>query len=225
MRWSRSAPNFEKMSLRSGRDVLMECRVQTIESSDRAAFSEALRGPKAGRVATATSFVLSICAASFGAGCASGSRFSPNVPQSPTGVQRERLIPGSWDKVVALRPASRVVVTLISGERLEGAFRNLGPGDLNLIDSAGRDFSVVRSNIRQIVARGERDGLTNGALIGAGIGLGTAAIILAVIASGEGYVLASVKWGAPLLMSAVGGVVGIFVDRAHRDDQVVYVGA
>jgi hypothetical protein len=200
--------------------------VQTIESSDRAAFSEALRGPKAGRVATATSFVLSICAASFGAGCASGGRLSSNVSLSPTGVQREKLIPGSWDKVVALRPASRVVVTLISGERLEGAFKNLGPGDLDLTDSAaGRDFRVVRSNIRKIVARGERDGLTNGALLGAGIGLGTAAIILAVIASGDGYVLASAKWGAPLLMSAVGGVVGVFVDRAHRDDQVVYVGA
>ena len=200
--------------------------MQTIESNDRAAFGEALlRLHKAGRVATVTSFVLSICAASFGAGCASAGRLSPNVSQSPTGGQRAGLIPGSWDKVVALRPGSRVVVTLISGERLEGALRNLGPGDLDLIDSAGRDFSVVRSNIRQIVARGEPDGLTNGALIGAGIGLGTAAIILAAAASGEGYLLASAKWGAPLLMSAAGGVVGIFVDRAHRDDQVVYVGA
>lgn len=112
---------------------------------------------------------------------------------------------------------------MIDGERLEGAFRTLSPGDLGLTDSAGRDFDVARSNIRQIVARGERDGLIDGALIGAGIGLGTAATILAVAASGDGYVLASAKWGAPLLLSAVGGVIGVFVDRAHRDDQVVYV--
>jgi hypothetical protein len=125
---------------------------------------------------------------------------------------------------VVLRPGSRVVVTLIDGERLEGAFRTLSPGDLGLTDSAGQDFGVARSNIRQIVAQGERDDLINGALIGAGIGLGTAATILAVIASGDGYVLASAKWGAPLLLSAVGGVIGIFVDRAHRGDQVVYVG-
>ena len=63
----------------------------------------------------------------------------------------------------------------------------------------------------------------NGALIGAGIGFGTAAIILAVDASGDGYVLASAKWGAPLLLSVVGGVIGVFVDRAHTNDHVVYV--
>ena len=124
---------------------------------------------------------------------------------------------------MVLRPGSQVVVRLIDGERLEGAFRTLGPDDLGLTDSAGRDFGVARSNIRQIVARGERDNLIDGALIGAAIGLGAAVTILAVIASGDGYVLASVKWGAPLLLAAAGAVIGTFVDRAHRDDQVVYV--
>jgi hypothetical protein len=111
----------------------------------------------------------------------------------------------------------------MDGERLEGAFRALGPGDLELTDSGGRDVGVARSNIRRIVARGQRDDLINGALIGAGIGLGTAVTILAVAASGDGYVLASAKWGAPLLLSAVGGVIGVLVDRAHRNDQLVYV--
>lgn len=175
------------------------------------------------RMAAGTSILLVICATSLSVGCASGGRLSPNLLQSPNSGQRAEVIPGSWEKVVVLRPGSRAVVTLMDGERLEGAFRVLGPGDLGLTDSAGRDFSVARSNIRQIVARGEQDDLTNGALIGAGIGLGTAAAILAVIASGDGYVLASAKWGAPLLLSAVGGVIGVFVDRAHRDDQVVYV--
>jgi len=109
------------------------------------------------------------------------------------------------------------------GERLEGVFRTLGPGALGLTDLTGRDFDVARSNIRQIVARGERDALMNGTLTGAGIGLGIAATILVVAASGDGYVLASAKWGAPLLLSAVGGVIGFFVDRTHTDDQVVYL--
>jgi hypothetical protein len=116
-----------------------------------------------------------------------------------------------------------VIVTMIDGELLEGAFLSLGPADLGLTDSAGRDVNVARSNIRQIVARGERDDPLYGALVGAGIGLGAAATILAIAASGDGYVLASAKWGAPLLLSAVGGAIGIFVDRAHRDDQLVYV--
>jgi hypothetical protein len=112
---------------------------------------------------------------------------------------------------------------LMDGERREGAFRALGPEDLGLTDSAGRDFGVARSDIRQIVARGEPDGLMNGALIGAAIGLGAAVTILAVAASGDGYLLASAKWGAPLLLAAAGAVIGTFVDRAHRSDQVVYV--
>jgi hypothetical protein len=111
----------------------------------------------------------------------------------------------------------------MDGERLEGVFTTLSSRDLGLTDSAGQRLSVARSNIRQIVARGERDNLRDGALIGAGIGLGTAATILAIAASGDGYILASAKWGAPMLLSAVGGVIGVFVDRAHRDDEVVYV--
>jgi hypothetical protein len=111
----------------------------------------------------------------------------------------------------------------MDGKRLEAVFRILSPGELGLTDSTGQDFGVAKPNIRQIVARSERDNLVNGALIGAAIGLGTAAIILGVAASGDGYVLASAKWGAPLLLSAVGGVIGVFVDRARTDDQVVYV--
>jgi hypothetical protein len=174
------------------------------------------------RVAVRTSILMAIFAMSVSAGCASG-RLSHNLLQSPVGGQRTKVMPGSWDKVVVLRPGSRMLVTLIDGKRLEGRFETLDPGDLRLTDSAGRDFDVARSNIRQIAVRGERDDLINGVLIGAGVGLGTAATILAVAASGDGYVLASAKWAAPLLLSTVGGVIGVFVDRAHTDTQVLYV--
>jgi hypothetical protein len=116
-----------------------------------------------------------------------------------------------------------MVVTLTDGTRREGDFRTLGPGDLGVTDSAGREFGVPRANIRQIVVRGDVDAVMDGALIGAGIGLATAAAILAIAASGDGYVLPSAKWGAPVLLSAVGGVIGAFMDRAHRDDRLVYV--
>jgi hypothetical protein len=125
--------------------------------------------------------------------------------------------------VAILQPGSLVVVTLIDGGRREGIFRALDPGDLGLTDSEGRNFDVAMSNIRRIVARGARDGLMNGALIGTGIGGGIAASILAIAASQDGYVLASAKWGAPLLLSAAGAVVGVFVDRRHTNDQVIYV--
>lgn len=177
----------------------------------------------AGRIVAGRAILLAICATSLSSGCAFGARLSPSVLQSPPGAQRAAVTPGSWEKVVALRPGSLVVVTLMDGARLEGAFRALGRDDLGLTGSAGRDFAVARSNVRQIMARAQRDPLGNGALIGAGIGLGIAATVLAVAASGDGYVLASAKWGAPLLLSAVGGLIGVFVDRAHTDDQMVFV--
>jgi hypothetical protein len=166
---------------------------------------------------------LAICAASLSAGCAAAGRFSPHLLQSPSGVQRAGAIPASWDKVVVLPPGSPVVVTLLDGDRVKGAFRTLGTDNLGLTDSAGRPLDVARSNIRRIVAQGTRDGLKNGVLIGAGIGLGTAAAVLAAAASGNGYILPSAKWGAPLLLSAGGGAIGIVVDRAHRHDQLIYV--
>jgi hypothetical protein len=172
--------------------------------------------------AAGRSILLAVCAASVGAGCASGGRVSPNLSQSPTARQRAAVNPGSWDRVAVLQPGSRVIVTLIDGGRVEGTFRLLGQDELALTDSKGRDLGIAKSNIRRIVMRGEGDGLANGSMIGAAIGLGTAAAILAAAASGDGYVLGSAKWGAPLLLSAAGGVIGFFVDRTHRNDRQVY---
>jgi len=106
-------------------------------------------------MAAGTSILLAICATLTTVGCASGHGLAPNVVESSTGRQLTGVIPGSWDRVAVLRLGSRVVVTLIDGERREGVFRALSPGGLGLTDSAGQDFDVARSNIQRIVARGE----------------------------------------------------------------------
>jgi len=72
------------------------------------------------------------------------------------------------------------------------------------------------------VARVRHD-LANGALIGAGVGLGVALTVLAIVGSQDGYVLSSAKWGAPFLLSGIGSLAGMLVDRAHQRDQTVYV--
>src|SRR5688572_2822298 len=69
----------------------------------------------------------------------------------------------------------------------------------------------------------EKDGLANGALIGAAVGAGAALSILAIAGSGEGYVLPSAKVGVPLLLSGVGALVGALVDRAHEGSRLPYV--
>jgi hypothetical protein len=131
--------------------------------------------------------------------------------------------PGNWERVEALRPGTTLVVALKSGDRITGAFKALHPMMLALVDRDGSESSVRRSDVATIVTRGARDSLTNGTLTGAGIGLTAAVITLAVIASGDGYVLPSAKWGAPLLLSCIGGVVGAVIDRAHEGVELLYV--
>ena len=175
------------------------------------------------RIAAGTSILLLVTAASSTVGCASVGRSRSSAPQSTTGASRAGVIPSAWEQVEALRPGSPLLITLKSGDRIDGAFEALRPETLALTDPAGTELSVPRSEVLKIVARGARDSLSNGALTGAAIGLGAAVAILAVIASGDGYVLPSAKWGAPLLLSSVGGVVGAVIDRAHRSQQLLYV--
>jgi hypothetical protein len=116
------------------------------------------------------------------------------------------LIPGSWEKVEGLRLGSPLVVMLKTGARLRGALKALTVGDLSLTDATGKEFIIARSEVGTIVAQ-VRDELANGALIGAGVGLSAALTVLAIVGSQDGYVLPSAKWGAPLLLSGLGGLV------------------
>jgi hypothetical protein len=132
------------------------------------------------------------------------------------------LVPGSWEKVEGLRMGSLLVVTLKSGDRLEGALKDLTLGGLTLTAPSGQEFKVPRSEVGRIVAK-VKDGLTDGGLIGAGVGLGAAMVVLAIAGSRDGYILPSAKWGAPLLLSGLGSLGGMLVDRAHKRPQMVYV--
>ena len=180
-------------------------------------------GGHVGRMMGSASIVLAMGVTVLGAACASGGRLSPGAAPSSGGGRRADVAPGTWDRVAALSSGAPIVVTLMDGASLSGAFRALRPDELRVMDSVGQDVTLPRSEIERILLRDDRDRVTDGALIGAGIGLATAVTILALAAAGDGHVLASARWGAPLLLSAIGGVVGAFVDRAHRGDEVIYV--
>jgi hypothetical protein len=87
------------------------------------------------------------------------------------------LTPGSWEKVEALRVGSSLAVTLKTGERQRGALKALTPGALTMTDPTGKEFMVSRSEVGRIIAT-VKDDLTNGALIGAGVGLSAALVVL-----------------------------------------------
>ena len=97
----------------------------------------------------------------------------------------------------------------------------MAPEALTLTDPAGKEFSVPRSEVGTIRTP-VRDDLANGALIGAGIGFGAVLSVLAIVASRDGYILLSAKWGAPLLLSGVGSLVGLLVDRAQNRRELLF---
>jgi len=132
------------------------------------------------------------------------------------------LIPGSWEKVEGLRLGSPLVVMLKTGAHFRGALSALSVAALSLTDATGKEFIIARSEVGTIVAQ-VGDDLGNGVLIGAGVGLSAALTLLAILGSQDGYVLPSAKWGAPALLSGLGGLAGMLVDRAHKRERTVYV--
>jgi hypothetical protein len=156
------------------------------------------------------------------AACASARPNRATLLQFTSPLRSAGPISGSWDKVEGLRVGSPLVVTLKSGDRFEGALKGLTRGGLTLTAPSGQEFEVPRSEVGRIVAKA-KDGLTNGGLIGAGAGLGAAVVALAIAGSRDGYLLPSAKWGASLLLSGVGSLGGMLVDRAHKRQQLVYV--
>jgi len=113
-----------------------------------------------------------------------------------------------------------VIVTDMKGRRVKGALTAVDEDSLSLATD-GRTQTFGRSEVSTVRVP---DGLGNGALIGAGAGLGAALGILAMIAgSGDGYVLPSAKVVAPLLLSGTGALLGALVDRAHEGGRVLYV--
>ena len=174
------------------------------------------------RLASRTSILLWIIASLFSVGCASAGRTWSSLAPPTQHISRRRVIPRNWEAVETLRPGIPIVVTLNNGGRIRGVFKALHPMMLEINDHDGKNSSVARSDVANIVVWGASDSSINGALIGAGIGLAAAGIILGTLGSGDGYVLPSAKWGAPLLLSAAGGLLGIIIDRAHRDEQLLY---
>jgi hypothetical protein len=128
----------------------------------------------------------------------------------------------TFEELAGLAKAEEAVIVIdMNGRRVTGALTAVDKDSLALaID--GRTRSFARADVSRVRLK---EGLGNGALLGAGVGVGTALSILAIAGSRDGYVLPSAKLGAPLLLSGIGALVGILVDRAHEGGRVVYESA
>ena len=140
-----------------------------------------------------------------------------------TSSLQAQVIPGRWEKLDSQPVGKQIIVTLKAGDRLECAFKESGADDLTVITSTGSELTIAKSEVREIESQERiKDSLNNGALIGMGIGLGVVVALLAVAASGEGEVLASAKWGAPLLGIGAGLGVGMAIDASQQRTEVLY---
>jgi hypothetical protein len=112
-----------------------------------------------------------------------------------------------------------VIVTDMKDRRVTGALIAVDHDSISLVLD-GRTVTFARS---EVAAVRMVDGLLNGGLIGAGAGAGAALGILAMVGSTDGYVLPSAKVGAPVMLSGIGALVGLLVDRAHDGGRVLYL--
>jgi hypothetical protein len=165
---------------------------------------------------------LAILIAVLATACTAGrneTRPAQSIGRSSSGVKI-----GSWEKISTLHPGTPLVVTTKSGHRIDGRFGALDASTLTLTAVAGTSLSLERSAVSRIVTPPAKDSLSTGTLIGAGVGLGVAIAMLAVIGSDDGYLLPSAKVAAPLVLSGIGSVIGMSVDRSRkRPERLLYV--
>lgn len=145
-------------------------------------------------------------------------RLAATVALWPASAEAQTMARSFEELAGIVKAEETVVVTDMRGRRVKGALTAIDEDSLSLATN-GRTQTFGRSEVSTVRVV---DGLANGALIGAGAGLGAALGMLAIVGSGDGYVLPSAKVGAPMLLSGIGALVGGLVDRAHERGRVLY---
>jgi hypothetical protein len=146
-------------------------------------------------------------------------RLAVAVAVWPAGAEAQTMARSFEELIGTVKAEETIIVIDTTGRRVKGALTAVDQDSLSLATD-GRTQTFARSEVSTVRVA---DGLGNGALIGAGTGLGAALGILAIVGSGDGYVLPSAKVGAPLVLSGIGALLGALVDRAHGGGRVLYV--
>ena len=146
-------------------------------------------------------------------------RLAVAVALWPASAEAQTIARSFKELIGIVKAEEMVIVTDMRGRKVKGALTVVDEDSLSLATD-GRTHTLSRSEVSTVRVA---DGLGNGALIGAGAGLGAALVILANIGSGDRYVLPSATAIAPLLLSGGGALVGALIDRAHEGGRVLYV--
>jgi len=140
---------------------------------------------------------------------------------------RAQVMSGGWDKVDRLEPASRMVITLMTGQNIEAGFKRAENEAITVTVDSG-EMRIAKSDVRTVV-RVTKDRLRNGALTGAGVGFAAGFLALAsfnakVTASGPIWERESVGYyiDAGLIGSGIGAITGLAIDAVRKKQEVIY---
>ena len=134
------------------------------------------------------------------------------------------VIPGRWEKVAAEKVGSKIIVTLMTGDRIECAFTGLSTDSLIVSTSNGVEREYSKANVARITTADKRqDSLANGAAIGAAAA-GIPVLILIAAFEGANQSDVSVKEAAPgiAVCFGIGAGIGLLVDVVKKDYVTLY---
>ena len=140
------------------------------------------------------------------------------------------VIPGKWEKVESLSQGYQIVVTLKSGDQIEGSYQGDSPEELTVTDQKNETRQIPKAEVALITSRNKvGDSLANGALIGsaAGFGAGFLGFIVAnnaVTASGDWWDGEAAAYATclGLVGAGIGLIIGSSVDGAMRRQELIY---
>jgi len=126
------------------------------------------------------------------------------------------VVPGRWDKVIAEKPGTEMIITLLSGEEIRGAYQEVGAEAL-LVTVGGASRDLPKSGIAKITTADRRTGpLWNGPVIGAAIGGGIPLIAAAGVEHPDGIEIVA------LFGALIGAGIGLGIDAAYQTRITLY---
>ncbi|MEJ2246953.1 MAG: hypothetical protein P8Y80_12885 [Acidobacteriota bacterium] len=132
------------------------------------------------------------------------------------------VIPGRWEKVAAEKPGSKIIVTLMTGDRVECSFGRLSADSLILSTPDGEEREYSKANVARITTADKRtDSLNNGFLIGSAIaGIPSGLIAISCLAA-KTCTGSQVGVALPIYVG-IGAGIGLAVDASIKDYEILY---
>lgn len=145
---------------------------------------------------------------------------------SESGREEGLIYPASWARVTGVPSGADVMVVLETGEKRRLRFGSATADSVRLLEAGGREQSIPRATIREIIRRGVGDSSTDGFILGAVVGAVAAvlptAVMLGLDDSDRGRGLGSSVGIAAAAGGGIGAAIGWSIDRLRKGHERVF---